>query len=264
MPSLIIGLSQGLLHQGGGLASAVGSLMLDRRRNVPRIHILATVHCTAPDEAVPKKPNTPWVQFVADKMPSAKQHFPEMHPRHRMQKLSQRWRQVPEEKKLDMEADYREARLAWLLNMEMVSKEVMELSKEEKRLKKKVKQWGAANLELKRLLKRLEKPSKPPNSFILYCTEQGWDGRRLFEGMASEWRQMGDEEKTGYTDLSKLLKEKYELAMKDWKERMLKEGWLEEVRELQQRVSQLKQEVRVLEETTARLKRAQSLKEKRS
>ena len=261
MPSLI-GLSQGVLHQGGGLASAVGRLMLDRRRNVPKIHILATVHCTAPEEGVPKKPNTPWVQFVADKMPSAKQHFPEMHPRHRMQKLSQRWREVPLEKKLDMEEDYKDARLAWLLNMEMVSKEVMELSREEKRLKKKVKQWGAANLELKRLLKKLEKPSKPANSFILYCTEQGWDGRRMFEGMASEWREMGGEEKKGYVDLSKLLKEKYELEMKDWKERMLREGWMEDVRELQQKVIQLKQEVRVLEDSTARLRRVQNLKER--
>ena len=75
---------------------------------------------------------------------------------------------------MEMETDYKEARMAWLLNMELVSKEVMELSRGEKKLKKKAKQWSTANLELKNLLKKLEKPSKPANSFILYCTEQGW------------------------------------------------------------------------------------------
>jgi len=257
MPSLA-GLSQGLFHHQSVLASAVGRLMLDRSRNVPKIHILATVHCTAPDEGVPKKPNTPWVQFVADKMPSAKQHFPEMHPRHRMQKLSQRWREVPVEKKMEMETDYKEARMAWLLNMELVSKEVMELSRGEKKLKKKAKQWSTANLELKNLLKKLEKPSKPANSFILYCTEQGWEGRRMFQGMASEWRQMGDVEKSKFVEQSKLLKEEYEIEMKNWKERMVREGWMEEVVELQQRVSQLKQEARALEGTTSELRRVQT------
>ena len=48
---------------------------------------------------------------------------------------------------------------------------------------------GCSQFGAERLLKKLEKPSKPANSFILYCTEQGWDGRRMFEGMASEWRE---------------------------------------------------------------------------
>ena len=286
MPPLA-GLSQGLLHQGV-LASAVGRLMLDNKRNVLQIPMLATAHLctlergsllcplsgsksfsvsapellsvTAPDEGIPKKPNTPWVQFVADKMPSAKQHFPAMHPRHRMQKLSQIWRELPMERKMEMEAEYREARIAWLINMEMVSEEVKEVSREEKRLKKKVKQWGAAHLELKKLLKKLDKPSKPANSFILYCTEQGWEGRRMFDGMASEWRRMGDEEKNKYVEQSRLLKEEYELEMKMWKEGMWREGWMEEVINLQQRVGQLKKEANALEDTIAELRRIQTLK----
>merc|ERR1712150_14531 len=159
---------------------------------------------------------------------------------------SQKWKELPEEKKLEMEAEYREARIAWLINMEMVSQEVKEISREEKRLKKKLKQWGGAHLELKRLLKKLEKPSKPANSFILYCTEQGWDGRRMFDGMASEWRQMGEEE--------------YEIEMKEWKERMWREGCMEEVIDLQQRVFQLKKEAKTLEDTIAELTRVQNLK----
>ena len=285
MPSLA-GLSQGLLHQGA-LASALGRMMLDRKRNVLQIPIVAAAHlCTArgsllsflsgsksfsvsapellsvvaPDEGIPKKPNTPWVQFVAEKMPSAKQHFPEMHPRRRMQKLSQKWRELPMERKMEMEAEYREARIAWLINMEMVSEEVKEISREEKRLKKKVKQWGAANLELKKLLTKLEKPSKPANSFILYCTEQGWEGRRMFDGMASEWRQMGAEKKDKYVKQSVLLKEEYELEMKEWKERMWREGWMEEVMDLQQRVGQLKKEARALEETVNELRSVQTMK----
>ena len=285
MPSLA-GLSQGLLHHTV-LSSAVGRLMLDRKRNVLQIPILATAQLctargsllcflsgaksfsvsapellsvTAPDEGIPKKPNTPWIQFVADKMPSAKQHFPGMQARHRMQKLSQKWKELPLERKMEMEAEYREARIAWLINMEMVSEEVKEISREEKRLKKKVKQCGAAHLELKRLLKRLEKPSKPANSFILYCTEQGWEGRRMFDGMASEWRQMGDEEKNKYIEQSRLLKEEYELEMGEWKGRMWREGWMEEVMDLQQRVGQLKKEARALEDTVAELRRVQTLK----
>ena len=286
MPPLA-GLSQGLLHQGV-LASAVGRLMLDNKRNVLQIPMLAAAQLctlergsllcplsgsksfsvsapellsvTAPDEGLPKKPNTPWVQFVADKMPSAKQHFPAMHPRHRMQKLSQIWRELPMERKMEMEAEYREARIAWLINMEMVSEEVKEVSREEKRLKKKVKQWGAAHLELKKLLKKLDKPSKPANSFILYCTEQGWEGRRMFDGMASEWRRMGDEEKNKYVEQSRLLKEEYELEMKMWKEGMWREGWMEEVINLQQRVGQLKKEANALEDTIAELRRIQTLK----
>ena len=134
----------------------------------------------------------------------------------------------------------------------------MELSRGEKKLKKKAKQWSTANLELKNLLKKLEKPSKPANSFILYCTEQGWEGRRMFQGMASEWRQMGDVEKSKFVEQSKLLKEEYEIEMKNWKERMVREGWMEEVVELQQRVSQLKQEARALEGTTSELRRVQT------
>lgn len=285
MPSLA-GLSQGLLHQTAS-ASAVGRLMLDKKRNVLQIPSLATAQLctargsllcflsgtksfsvsapellsvTAPDEGIPKKPNTPWVQFVADKMPSAKQHFPAMHPRHRMQKLSQKWRELPMARKVEMEAEYREARIAWLINMEMVSEEMKEISREEKRLKKKVKQLGADHLQLKKLLKKLEKPSKPANSFILYCTEQGWEGRRMFDGMASEWRQMGDEEKNKYVEQSRLLKEEYEREMKEWKARMWREGWMEEVMDLQQRVGQLKKEASALEDTVAELRRVQALK----
>jgi len=285
MPSLA-GLSQGLLHQTAS-ASAVGRLMLDKKRNVLQIPSLATAQLctargsllcflsgtksfsvsapellsvTAPDEGIPKKPNTPWVQFVADKMPSAKQHFPAMHPRHRMQKLSQKWRELPMARKVEMEAEYREARIAWLINMEMVSEEMKEISREEKRLKKKVKQLGADHLQLKKLLKKLEKPSKPANSFILYCTEQGWEGRRMFDGMASEWRQMGDEEKNKYVEQSRLLKEEYEREMKEWKARMWREGWMEEVMDLQQRVGQLKKEASALEDTVAELRRVQTLK----
>ena len=150
----------------------------------------------------------------------------------------------------------------WLRNMEMVSKDLMEISREEKRLKKKVKLLRAANLELKRLLRKLEKPSKPPNSFILYCQEQGWEGRRMFDGMASDWRQMGEEEKEKFVGKSLLLKKEYKLEMKEWRDKMLKEGCLEDLVDLQGKVGQLRQEVAALEYYIVELKRVRTLKEK--
>ena len=229
-----------------------------------------TVSVSAPErvlvqavpEGIPKKPNTPWVQFVAEKMPLIKQQFPDIHPRQRMQKISRKWRELPVELKLKMEAEYKEARMAWLRNMEMVSKDLMEISREEKRLKKKVKLLRAGNLELKRLLRKLEKPSKPPNSFILYCQEQGWEGRRMFDGMASDWRQMGEEEKEKFVGKSLLLKKEYKLEMKEWRDKMLKEGCLEDLVDLQGKVGQLRQEVAALENYIVELKRVQTLKEK--
>ena len=57
-----------------------------------------------------------------------------------------------------------------------------------------------------------------------------------------------------------MLKEEYEREMKEWKARMWREGWMEEVMDLQQRVGQLKKEASALEDTVAELRRVQTLK----
>ena len=275
----LAGLGQGLLRQGG-LVNSFGRLTLETKHELhPSILSTAnlgplkgTLPCSssvrksfsaaAPNllsvfsnETAPKKPNTPWVQFVAEKMPLAKEHFPEIEPRLRMKMLSQKWKEVPLERKLEMEEEYREARAVWLLNK---TEELTTLARQEKKLKKKLRQLGAANQELKHLLKKLEKPTQPPNSFIIYCSEQGWDGRRMFSGMASEWKQMEEREKGHYLERSLSLREEYELEMKDWKARMSREGWLKNVADLQQKIKQLKQEVKTQEDKVTKLKRDQT------
>ena len=58
------------------------------------------------------------------------------------------------------------------------------------------------------------------------------------------------------------MKREYKLEMKDWRDKMLKEGCLEDLVDLQGKVGQLRQEVAALENYIVELKRVQTLKEK--
>ena len=108
------------------------------------------------------------------------------------------------------------------------------------------KKVAAASQELKKLLKSLEKPKKPASGYLLYIEAQrpklpkGLSPSAAIKQLANEWNALPENQKAHFEAKKDLLKADYEKAMKIWNAKMVKEGKMEQVNYLQEKLSALK------------------------
>ena len=126
--------------------------------------------------------------------------------------------------------------------MEMLPPEALEKALQEKQDKK----VAALSQELKKLLKSLEKPKRPLSGYLLYVEAQrpklasGISPTVAIKQFSRQWNDLSVGQKAPFEAKKDLLKTEYDRAMKIWNAKMVKEGKMEQVNILQEKLSSLK------------------------
>jgi hypothetical protein len=111
---------------------------------------------------VPKKPNTPWLNYYTSNLPTYQKSFPELKIGQIMKKVAADWKMVPEEQKMSMKEAYEAEKVKWHKQMEAVPEEVKEAAANARRSKKAITDTKSAASELKVNAVNAEFPSNPP------------------------------------------------------------------------------------------------------
>lgn len=192
--------------------------------------------------AVPKRPSGPYAQFVAEEFGKVKKKYPAMNAPAIMKQLGQDWAKVPQGKKESLVSKYEAEKVKYQKQMALVPPEAMEKAMQEKQDKK----VAATSQELKKLLKSLEKPTKPVSGYLLFVEAQrpklpkGLSPTAAIKRLATEWNALPEAKKAPFEAKRDLMKTEHEKAMKIWNAKMEREGKMEQVNLLQEKLSALK------------------------
>jgi len=195
--------------------------------------------------AVPKRPSGPYAQFVAEEFGKVKKKYPAMNAPAIMKQLGQDWAKVPQGKKESLVSKFEAEKVEYKKQMALVPPEAMEKAMQEKQDKK----VAATSLELKKLLKSLEKPTKPVSGYLLFVEAQrpklpkGLSPTAAIKRLATEWNALPEAKKAPFEAKRDLMKTEHEKAIKIWNAKMEREGKMEQVNDLQEKLSALKNPV---------------------
>jgi len=195
--------------------------------------------------AVPKRPAGPFAQFVAEEFGKVKKKYPAMNAPAIMKQLGQEWAKVPQGKKESLVSKFEAEKVKYQKQMALLPPEAMEKAMQEKQDKK----VAATSQELKKLLKSLEKPTKPVSGYLLFVEAQrpklpkGLSPTAAIKRLATEWNALPEAKKAPFEAKRDLMKTEHEKAMKIWNAKMEREGKMEQVNDLQEKLSALKNPV---------------------
>jgi len=195
--------------------------------------------------AVPKRPSGPYAQFVAEEFGKVKKKYPAMNAPAIMKQLGQDWAKVPQGKKESLVSKFEAEKVKYQKQMALLPPEAMEKAMQEKQDKK----VAATSQELKKLLKSLEKPTKPVSGYLLFVEAQrpklpkGLSPTAAIKRLATEWNALPEAKKAPFEAKRDLMKTEHEKAMKIWNAKMEREGKMEQVNDLQEKLSALKNPV---------------------
>ncbi|XP_068081770.1 transcription factor A, mitochondrial [Anabrus simplex] len=183
----------------------------------------------------PKKPMTPFFRFLTLIRPTIKQKNPEAKITDVTKLAAEQWekadpevRQKLHDEYKDAMRDYLEERLKYEMSLTPEQKEEIQQAKEDivdakerKKLRKKMKELG--------------KPKKPPTGFITFFTERlssrGDMSFREFQlKVGKEWENLPEEKKQKYQIESKQAMEIYKREVQSWEEKMIRLGHIDVVR----------------------------------
>jgi len=197
---------------------------------------------------MPKKPNTPWMNFYSKNFPLVKDAFPNLPTSDIMKRVSLEWKKIPEAKKSQLKSLYMKEKDKFTKLMEKVPEEMLTKQKKEKADKKMSKDKLMLEKQLKELLEKLEKPSRPPSGYILFCSERRKtmseeDRSSIVQAtkkMAGEWNVMDSTQRAYFVKRAETLKGEYQGAMEVWSKKVAEGGHMEHIHELQQKVDNIK------------------------
>jgi len=204
----------------------------------------------APLLEIPKKPNTPWVNFFKDNLPEYRKKNPGAKVSDLMPKISEEWKNLPAQKKDPMVAQYEAEKVKYQKLMDKVPEEVKEKAKAEKRQKKAIASGRSAAAELKDMLESLGKPKRPLSGYMLFskdrrarmtASESQKSPPDLIKMFAAEWKGLSEAQKQPYLDKYEKLKAEHDRVMEKWTEKMSREGKMAGILAAQARVADLKE-----------------------
>lgn len=203
----------------------------------------------APLLEIPKKPNTPWVNFFKDNLPEYRKNNPGAKVSDLMSKISEEWKKLPAQKKDPMVAQYEADKVKYQKLMDKVPDELKQKAKAEKRQKKAIASGRSAVVELKDMLESLGKPKRPLSGYMLFsqdrrarmtASERQKSPSDLVKMFAAEWKGMSDAQKQPYLDKYEKLKAEHDRVMEKWTAKMSREGKMAGILAAQARVADLK------------------------
>lgn len=104
---------------------------------------------TVATSQVPKKPNTPWLNFYMVNLPKYKKFHPEVKTGQLMKLISEEWKGVPEATKAPMVAIYEKEKAKYQQEMDRLPVDVVENIKEQRSATRAIKTSKSASSELK-------------------------------------------------------------------------------------------------------------------
>jgi len=204
----------------------------------------------APPLEIPKKPNTPWVNFFKANLPEYREKNPGAKVSELMSKMSAEWKKLPTHTKDPMVARYEAEKVKYQKLMDKVPEEVKAKAKAEKRQKKTIKSGRSAAVELKDMLESLGKPKRPLTGYMLFSKDRrarltASEGQKsptdLVTMFGAEWKGMSEAQKQPYLDKYEKLKAEHDRVMEKWTEKMSKEGKMAGILAAQARVADLRE-----------------------
>ena len=195
---------------------------------------------------LPKKPPTPWILFYTSNLPAYRKSNPTMGVAQIMKKISVEWAKVPEAKKSAMKMDFEKERLKWEKLVAAVPEAQMDAVARVKKGEQVAKKIKTVQSELKELLIKTKKPTKPMTGYFLFMEQRRKSlpanvipSERITK-MGTEWKAMTDEQKAPFVKKHAEMKENYEKAMVVWNRKMEKEGKMAEIEAIKARIAELK------------------------
>jgi len=240
MRGLVMGLRQLTMTS----ATSPGNLVVNLAGPSNRLFSAA-----APPLEIPKKPNTPWVNFFKDNLPEYRKNNPGAKVSDLMSKISEEWKKLPAQKKDPMIAQYEAEKVKYQKLMDKVPDELKQKAKAEKRQKKAIASGRSAVVELKDMLESLGKPKRPLSGYMLFsqdrrarmtASERQKSPSDLVKMFAAEWKGMSDAQKQPYLDKYEKLKAEHDRVMETWTAKMSREGKMAGILAAQARVADLK------------------------
>eukprot|EP00092_Neocalanus_flemingeri_P075483 GFUD01093500.1.p1 GENE.GFUD01093500.1~~GFUD01093500.1.p1 ORF type:complete len:267 (+),score=84.77 GFUD01093500.1:81-881(+) len=196
---------------------------------------------------IPKKPNTPWVNFYVKNLPTFKKSYPDLPTTEVMRKVSHEWAKVPEQDKSKLKTLFQKEKETYAAKMAKVPEELIENVKAVKKTKKIERQNTQEKKELKDLLASLNKPKRPLSAYLLFCqdirprlTADGLVGTEIVRKMAVEWKQANTRNKELFEKKNEELVSKYVKELERWSKKMHEEGRNEEIVMAQSKVAKMR------------------------
>ncbi|KAG5875745.1 hypothetical protein JTB14_002048 [Gonioctena quinquepunctata] len=200
----------------------------------------------------PKKPLTPYIQFVKEKQSIIAKENPNIKQSEVLKKCADEWKNVSDiskekySQKFKAESEiYNDEILRYNSNLSEEQLSALKLADAEKRKSK-------AKRKINKLNKENKKPKKPMGPYLLYLKEQSEarniPPRDVMKIMKGEWEKLPEPEKQRYKNHFLKEKAKYEAVMMEWEKKMIEEGHGELVRvkslsdERPSRIRKLKEE----------------------
>ncbi|CAG9856349.1 unnamed protein product [Phyllotreta striolata] len=176
----------------------------------------------------PKKPLTPYLQFVTEKRKDLVKDNPNLKATEVIKKLSTEWKSVNEaqkdkykEKYLREVEKYDNAILQYNSNLSQEQVRVLEEANAEKKKQKQKRKTTKLN-------KETGKPKRPLGPYLLYLKEQGKirniSHNELLVALKGEWGLLSETAKKKYRDEFEKEMVKYEEELLNWEKKMFQEG----------------------------------------
>ncbi|XP_046407621.1 transcription factor A, mitochondrial-like isoform X1 [Ischnura elegans] len=183
----------------------------------------------------PKKPLSPYFRFMAEMRPDLKKSHPDCKVTELAKFLGDKWEKFPQETKQKYLEDYRKDMIVYV---DAKNKYEMQLTDDQKLLLKRAKEEMVAakeNRKLKKKMKDLGKPRRPPSAFVMFfSSRQSARGDTPYKEWVSklgkEWSDMPPELKATYHRQFSSAMESHRRQIHEWEERMIRMGHIDLVR----------------------------------
>lgn len=175
----------------------------------------------APFKKMPRKPAGIYALFVKENFATIKEQYPQLTAQEVIGKISEQWKETPEEKKEELKQKVKEDKKQYQADVVAFEDK---LSEDELDFLNHL-----AKDQMKKLhhekLKLLNFPKRPGGPFIIFLNMEKENFPRgesesmkeWLKRMGMKWRNMTDEEKEMYVFVKKRATEKYEEDVENWK-----------------------------------------------
>ncbi|CAH1116202.1 unnamed protein product [Phaedon cochleariae] len=182
----------------------------------------------------PKRPLTPFVQFLKERQPAIVKENPTMKQSEIMKKIAKDWREVSDEQKEKYAQKFETESKSY--NVAILNYNASLTSEQQEGLKSAAteRKEDRKKRKLKKICKETNKPKKPSGPYILFLQEESKARNIPFNHMMStvkgEWEKLPAAEKSRYREQYLAEKKKYEIALIEWEQEMVGKGHPELVR----------------------------------
>ncbi|XP_025410455.1 transcription factor A, mitochondrial [Sipha flava] len=182
----------------------------------------------------PKKPNPPFFLYLQEK----RQEVTEKHNlslKDAVRVVSEMWKNVDSENKQKMNEVYNKELEKYKKNVELYKQSLTEDQKNELFRLKYEQIEQRTKRKLKKELKDLGKPRKPLTAYLMFVSEEIKNHGNVpvqiyMTTIANKWKEMDENTKSKFIKAALQENDKYNNALLDWENKMIKAGRLDLVR----------------------------------